>query len=163
MSLNETQLKKMEIKKEIKKNKADDPPKKKEEKKVEPKDEGAKIIKMPLAQNVEEEKPQTVADYINNAPSEIKDMLGSALRAHNSLKINLVEAIMANTNNIFTKEMLENKELTELEAIAKLAQVKTNHGAPVPTYAGLEGAFTANAGPVDQMAVEPLGLPELKF
>lgn len=66
--------------------------------------------------------PVSTEDYIASAPSEIREVLDSGLRMHRARKQKLVDGILANKRNTFSKEQLCTKGLDELEAIASLAE-----------------------------------------
>jgi len=108
--------------------------------------------------NQEEPKTQTVEDYIANAPAEMRDVLKSGVAAHNAKKETLIKTITANERNTFKEEYLQNKDLAELEALAKLA----TNGQEQP-----EGDMRFNyAGQGEPAAVsneEPLLAPVMTF
>jgi len=94
----------------------------------------------------------SVDDYINNAPAELRDVLRSGITAHNQTKTNLIDAIVANKSNQFTKEYLGTLSLDMLKGIAQIAQAgapATNSlpqtQQPVPMFVG-NGA--ANGAPL---------------
>lgn len=92
--------------------------------------------KAPVANSVEE--------FIGSAPAEMQDVLRSGLAAHQSQKNGLVDTIVANASNKFTKEQLNAMPLGQLEAIAALAKTAPAAAAPAtnqakPNYAGQGG------------------------
>lgn len=73
-----------------------------------------------------EKKPQSVDEYISNAPPEMQPVLRAGIEANKSEKAYLIGVIMANTRNKFTKEYLEAKtDMAELRAIAAIANGDT--------------------------------------
>lgn len=68
-------------------------------------------------------KPITVEAYINQAPGDMKDVLTAGLTMHKAKKAQLIEGLIANKRNKFTKEQLESKSVDELEKLADLAAV----------------------------------------
>ena len=79
-----------------------------------------------------EVKPQTVEDFIANAPAEMQETLGRSVKRDKAIKIKLVEGLMGNKRNEFSKEALEVKSLAELESLAKLGQVEVDFGGKNP-------------------------------
>lgn len=107
-------------------------------------------------------KPQTVEEFITNAPPEMQGVLRSGLHAHTRQKKQLVARITANENNRFNPEFLLNKSLEELELLAELAQGKPTQQ-PIANYAGMADVES----PIDNSdygdAEEPLSIPVLNF
>jgi len=79
----------------------------------------------------EDKKPITTEDYIKQAPPEIQSVLNESLALHNQKRQTLIEGLMANERNKFTKEQLEEMDTIQLEQIAALADipVKANYAA----------------------------------
>lgn len=109
---------------------------------------------------------KTVEQFINNdVPAEYRDMLRSGLQAHKNAKATLITKIMTNQNNTFSKQHLEMKDLAELTALAKLAEVPEqshtvqNH---IPLYIG-QGAIANESASGDGVDEEPLGLPQMNW
>lgn len=87
----------------------------------------------------------TVADFIKQAPKEMQEVLNNSMAVYNSEKAKLVELILANKNNSFTKEMLQGKDIGELQAIARLAAPEVPaHNRLAPNYAGQASVPTTN-------------------
>lgn len=76
-----------------------------------------------------EETRVTADEYIANAPPEIREVLESGRRMHKAKKDKLVDTLMGNERNKFTKEQLEAKDVVELENLADLAFVAVNYEA----------------------------------
>ncbi|NCC61358.1 MAG: DUF2213 domain-containing protein [Verrucomicrobiae bacterium] len=102
------------------------------------------------------EQVKAPSDYLEALPAEIREVLNEALTTQAEQKAKLVESIVANKKNILSKEQLTTLKMTELKAMAALAQeepkVKTS-------YAGL--------GPVgnvqNEVVEEPLLAPTMNF
>ena len=96
-----------------------------------------------------DETPVTADEYVANAPEEIREVLESGRRMHKAKKEKLVDTLMGNERNKFTKEQLEAKDVIELETLAELAYVAVN--------------YEANAGPGDGSGEEALVMPAMDF
>ena len=108
----------------------------------------------------EQPKPKTMEQYIADAPLEIQDSLRMSVNVMNAEKTRLVETIMANERNTFTKEHLETLKLDMLQAMARLAEIPTDNGPQriIPLYTGQLDVAT-NMGKLP----EPLKLPTMNF
>jgi hypothetical protein len=108
-------------------------------------------------------KAQSMDEFINNAPAEYRDVLKSSLATHNALKDKLIVDIMANKKNTFTKEHLAMKDMTELQALAKLA-APDPAVEPVrpPLYLGQGETSEAVTNAVKEGS-KGLGLPTINF
>ncbi len=106
--------------------------------------------------NDEPTEPETVEEYIERAPDEIRDMLTDGLAAHNAEKGRLIKVITANKNCDFAPDDLSGKNLKELRAIAKLAAPAKR---PVQNYSGMADV----ADPTANSAEEPLVAPSMTF
>jgi Uncharacterized protein conserved in bacteria (DUF2213) len=130
---------------------ANTPTDKPEDKKVEKKEDE----KESPAANQEE----TVEQYVGKAPKKIREALTNSLRVLEQEKTKLIDTITANELNEFTKEQLEEKEIGELTALAKLAApvIKEDpNNAVRPNYFG---QAPVAAGSKE----EPLLLPTMNF
>lgn len=103
------------------------------------------------------EAPKTVEQYIDDAPSEMQDVLRSGVVAHNEKKDRLIEVITANKRNTFSEAGLKAKDLVELTALARLAQEEPKSGTSVPLYVGL-----ADTAPTVEEP-ELLAMPTMNF
>lgn len=76
-----------------------------------------------------DKKPQTAEEFLDKTemPGEIKANLSRALDRDRQEKVHLIEALVKNPRNPFTKEQLEAKELPELEALAKLGDIPKDY------------------------------------
>jgi hypothetical protein len=96
--------------------------------------------------------PQTLNQYIANAPPEIREVLEAGVASHSTEKKRLISVITANGKNRFTEDQLSKKPLGELQAIAELARNETPESqdasfpAYQPSYLGAAGGVpTHNA------------------
>lgn len=104
-------------------------------------------------------KPQTAKEYVENAPPEIRDLLETSMATLNAEKTRLIEIVIANKQNTFTKVHLETMKMDMLKALAALATPVENERAPIPLYFGQQPV-----GPsINAKPVEPLGLPVMNF
>jgi len=96
------------------------------------------------------------SDYLEALPAEIREVLNEALSTQAEQKAKLVESIVANKKNILSKEQLATLKMTELKAMAALAQEEPK---AKTSYAGL--------GPVgnvqNEVVEEPLLAPTMNF
>ena len=69
-----------------------------------------------------DDKPQTVEEYISNAPEEMQDVLRDGHKMHKERKSKIVQELLVNKRNTFTEDALSLKDIAELEALAELAQ-----------------------------------------
>lgn len=105
-------------------------------------------------------KPVTAQDYVQSAPKEIQEMLRNGLDMLNEEKAKLVEAIMANAQNEFSKEELSSRPLGELRRMARLAAPahQENHTQSRSNYAGQGHVPTGN-----REEETPLVMPVMDF
>lgn len=106
-------------------------------------------------ENVQETKPQTVDEYIRNAPIGIRGVLQHGIDSYEANKNKLIDIITANKQNVFTKEQLKEKELSELTAIASLIATPEELTPPVQNFDGLR--------PIDNQPSkeEPMPMPSI--
>lgn len=113
---------------------------------------------------------QSLDEYINNAPPEMRDVLRNGLATYNEKRDSLIEKITANDNCQFTAEQLEQKPIDELEAIHALAAPaggdsptdnQGQHQHPQPSYYGGQ----ALPSPTSNKGAEEAGLaiPTMNF
>lgn len=102
------------------------------------------------------EQVKAPSDYLEALPAEIREVLNEALSTQAEQKAKLVESIVANKKNILSKEQLTTLKMTELKAMAALAQEDPK---AKTSYAGL--------GPVgnvqNEVVEEPLLAPTMNF
>jgi hypothetical protein len=128
----------------------------------EPEAEKPPVVETPAAETPApqkaEEAPQalSVADYVAKAPDAIKAELSEALSASNAKRAELVEVILANKANPFSKEELAQRPLADLNKLAVLASAKSDPEVEKPqaNYAGV-GSVT------NSPKVEPLASPSM--
>jgi hypothetical protein len=102
---------------------------------------------------------ETVEQYVGKAPKKIREALTNSLRVLEQEKTKLIDTITANELNEFTKEQLEDKDISELTSLAKLAApvIKEDpNNAVRPNYFG---QAPVAAGSKE----EPLTLPKMNF
>lgn len=104
----------------------------------------------------QESAPMTVEEYIAGAPAPIQEVLSNSISIYSEEKQRLIDSILNNKNNSFTKEQLETRPLGELKNIARLAGAETT--TRTPNYAG-QGHVPAD----NENEEEPLELPALNF
>lgn len=102
------------------------------------------------------EQVKAPSDYLEALPAEIREVLNEALSTQAEQKAKLIESIVANKKNILSKEQLTTLKMTELKAMAALAQEEPK---AKTSYAGL--------GPVgnvqNEVVEEPLLAPTMNF
>lgn len=109
-------------------------------------------------------KVVTVNEWLNSAPPEVRKQIERGLAAEKQQKASLIATITSNTNNPFSKEFLETKDIEELQGLAKLAtpqQPTTNsmfNSGFSPNYAGAAGYSTPIG---NQIAEEPFVMPPI--
>lgn len=115
-------------------------------------------------------QPQTPEQYIAAAPPGIRGMLQASLQTHNQQREALIEQIVANQSNRFTREWLASQEIDVLQGIGAMASPATT----TPNYAGAGGAppvLNDAAGNTQQPGLnvvnevddEPLIMPTMEF
>lgn len=75
----------------------------------------------------EAKRPETVEEYIANAPSEIQGMLRRSVARDQQIRDDLVKGLLANRRNKFTEGQLNAKDIDELQALADLAQIDVDY------------------------------------
>lgn len=83
-------------------------------------------------------KPQTVEEFISNAPAGVAEVLRSGLNTLQEEKSKLIKQITDNEANSFTEDQLKGKDISELKAIAGFCK-------PVANYEGMAQTATHNA------------------
>jgi len=97
-------------------------------------------------------------EYIQAAPPEVQNVLNNSLSVYEEEKNKLVDSIIANKNNPFTKEDLSNRPLGELRSLARLAGVTSSISRPPANYAGQGAVPSDNAE-----SEEALSIPAMSF
>lgn len=92
-------------------------------------------------------KANTVAEYVAQAPPEIRSPLLRAVRMEAERKNALIEGLLANEKNQFSKEMLAAKDVDELEALTALAGASYQDEGPAFNFAGQGGGYLTNRAP----------------
>ena len=91
-------------------------------------------------------KEPTTAEYIAQAPKEIREVLYNGVQSYNEEKVVIIATIVKNENNTFTKEELDNKPINELRKMARLMGAKLTETVSLRTanYAGQAPTPTDN-------------------
>jgi hypothetical protein len=76
-------------------------------------------------------EPVTLEQYINSAPSELREVLQSGVRMNAERRTDLIAGIRANKENQFSEDELKGMSLQTLERMAKLARVPNYEGRAV--------------------------------
>lgn len=92
-------------------------------------------------------KPKTVAEFMADAPPEIKRVLTNGLNAHNAEVKRLVNTITANPSNTLTEQRLNGMDVEDLRAIAALSRQPGDDGVQLFTGQG-DVVANANVGPL---------------
>ena len=100
------------------------------------------------------EPPRTAEEFIAQAPPEMREVLESGLKMHRERKSKLVQTLLGNKRNKFTKEQLEAKSMDELEALVELGQVEVD-------YSGQSGPAAENSPKVHERQPDGTGVPEM--
>lgn len=101
----------------------------------------------------------SVADYVAAAPVEVQEVLNNGISTYNAQKQEVVDAILANEQNAFTKEELNSRPLGELRKMAQLMAVAKEEGvARQPHYAGQAPTPAGNA-----QVEEAMTMPTMNF
>ena len=123
---------------------------------IPPTEEKKEEIEEEVKQVDNTEQVKAPSDYLEALPAEIREVLNEALTTQAEQKAKLIESIVANKKNILSKEQLATLKMTELKAMAALAQEEPK---AKTSYAGL--------GPVgnvqNEVVEEPLLAPTMNF
>lgn len=85
--------------------------------------EPTKVLKDPATQPPQAPRVQTLAEYLEAAPAEIRGVLQAGMLAVNKQRTDLIGKIKANKRNQFTDEFLGQASIDVLEGLAALAVV----------------------------------------
>jgi hypothetical protein len=110
------------------------------------------------------EKKPTLADLIDNADPDVKNHFRQ-LREHTAAeKKRIVESLMANGRNKFTKDFLEKKTLEELQGIQALAAPEeSDDGGMFQRGTDFSGAAGGQPVVARDSEVPTLGLPKYTY
>ena len=106
----------------------------------------------------EEEKPQTMEQYIAAAPDGVAEVLNAGVESLQREKEKLIATITANKQNTFAAEDLKKRSVTELTALAKLAAPITTNKKKTPAYTG-QGEVVNE----DETSPEPMTMPTINW
>jgi len=118
----------------------------------------AMFDKMAATKNEEpktEQAPKAVLnlqEYIAAAPPEVAAVLNNSIQVYDEEKAKLIDSIVANKNNPFSKEDLANRPLGELRGLARLAGV-TAAPRPQAHYGGQASVPSDNAEQEEAMEI----------
>ena len=84
---------------------------------------------------VKTNQPKTFDEFVNNSPPEFRRIAQNMKRNYDADCKRMINVITANENNSFTEEQLKDKDLEELQQIARLASNKEKVDVK-PNYAG---------------------------
>ena len=103
-----------------------------------------------------EQKPKTVKEYIDGAPSEIRPAMQNMMTSYDLMKQALVKRLTDNEKCPFTENELKAKDVGELKQLVALASSGSPEEEEVPldyTGQGLEPAANVNEAPLVMPAV----------
>lgn len=103
----------------------------------------------------ENKKPQTMAEFLANAPKELQGPLNSMLATHKAIKAGLIKKITDNEKNKFTKEELEAKDLPELRKLVAILPSDEQQDAEL----GLNFAGQGDVDDITDNKEEPMVMP----
>lgn len=137
--------------------KIEDPKKVKDNKDPKPKDneDPKKVKDNEDPKKVKDDKPQTAEEFIEKAPTELKDVLNSGLKMHRAQRDSITKGLLDHKRCEFTKEDLEAKSLEELITLSHLAGEEDD-------FSGRGGPHAAVANEDDAPPTPPLVFPEKK-
>ena len=105
-------------------------------------------------------KVVTIDEYIAAAPKEVQEVLRNGMTSYSEEKTRLVDALVKNTSNTFTKEDLEKRSLNDLRGMVRLA------GGSAPATNTLTANYSGQAPIVATLGTEAepvLELPVINF
>jgi hypothetical protein len=105
----------------------------------------------PVPKTPETPKPQTVDEYIANAPGEVADVLKESMRMRSERKENLIRGILGNAANVWTEDELKAKGVGELEKIAAMGNLD---------FSGRGGSMT-QAPKSNERQADGSGVPDM--
>lgn len=108
--------------------------------------------------------PVTMEAFLATAPPEFRDVLANSFEMHQQTKGTLIEKIVANERNKFSREFLTTKPLQELQGLASLMgepkDAQTNNAVPMFYGAATPASFAANVSATEET---PLVAPTMNF
>ena len=91
-------------------------------------------------------KPITTEEYVAAAPAELRQVLNASLSMHRQRKEAMVNALLTNSRNKYSKQQLDAKDIDELENIVALSQTEVSYegaGANLVNNSGADDAIPA--------------------
>lgn len=113
----------------------------------------------PAPPMIEPKKAVTLNEYIEQAPAEVRELLGESLTALQTEKETLVKTITANKMNTFGADWLKTLPMQQLRGMAQLSGHKQQHQ-PVANFAG---AGVVTNGAADEYVEPPLDCKRMDF
>lgn len=113
-------------------------------------------------EQVENQEPITAEAYVQNAPPEIRDMLEDGLETNRRTRSKLIETIMANEANGFSKKFLEAQSSQVLRNLSKLAAPVENKEENEERGARFDGMREVPDN-LEDSEEEPLNVPTMSF
>lgn len=131
-------------------------------------EDGKKKKKKPVKNEQAQATPATMEAFLAQAPPEYREVLVNGLNEHTRVKGELVDKIVANKANTFTREFLLNKDVAELRGWAAAMTPAAPPAQPQPGVPMFNGQGTLAQAPVanssgEPFVQEPLPVPSLSF
>lgn len=122
------------------------------------------VGKKKAAPTVNVEKAFTMEEWMAKAPPGAREMMSNSLRVYNAQKAKLVETILANEKNTFSKEQLAKKDVDELQQLAALiGGPSLKDGEEFTSFEAMAEAFSVNSTKGQIPAGQGLQIPVMKF
>lgn len=84
-------------------------------------------------------KPQTMEQYLAEAPEELREVLSESVQLQRSAKEKLIKGLMGHKHNSFSEQELKGMGVKQLEKLSKLGRAPNYAGNVGATPAALEG------------------------
>lgn len=111
---------------------------------------------------MEAPKAKSVAEYLADAPEDVRLTLMNAMEAQSAEKDRLIGVITKNPQNTFSAEWLKTQDLKFLQNLSKLAAVPAKEEPKDPRFVSNNYGM-AGSQPVDMSAAPVLDLPKPDF
>lgn len=82
----------------------------------------AKVVKAAVPAKEPEKKAATTEEFLESVPQEFRETLTNGLNAHKAQRASIVDAILANKANSFTKEELADEVVYTMQRLQKIAK-----------------------------------------
>lgn len=100
-------------------------------------------------------KPKTADEWLADAPAEVQTVVRNALAVEKVQRNTLIESIVANANNPYTKEELEAKTTDELTKIGRLSAGQ-HQPEPMLNWSGAAAPFVPPSTPLESPLTTPV-------